>query len=120
MVLNNPIPQYGDDRDEEDLHSRYRHLFSQAHFAFVDDIWDLRYRSTTAKGSVGKVRFHVFPDSMKNEVKEYIAFGILGEDLSNSWVHGTVAALKKATQLFVEIHGAHFSPLQLAQNDARL
>ncbi len=82
-------------------------------------MWDLRYRSTTARGS-DIVRFHVFPDGMKNEVKEYIAFGILGEDLSNSWVHGTVAALKKATQLFVEIHGAHFSPLQLVQNDARL
>ena len=57
---------------------------------------------------------------MKNEVKEYIAFGILGEDLSNSWVHDTLAALKKASQLFVEIHGADFSPLQLVQNDARL
>ena len=83
-------------------------------------MWDLKYRSTTAKGSDGKVRFHVFPDGMKNEVKEYIAFGILGEDLSNSWVHGTVAALKKASQLFVAIHGVDFSPLQLVQNDARL
>ncbi len=118
MRSNQVTRQDNDDIDTQAADYNHKRLFSRENFAFDDDVWDLTFRSTIASRRRSRVVFTSFPDSVKNDVKQYVIDGILGAKLSNQWARATTVTLKKAFQLLAEKHNTHFSPLALTQDDA--
>jgi hypothetical protein len=117
MMANSPFPAGKGDLEKQDSSSAFRDLAPES-FVFGEDVWNFAFRSTVARRSSGKVSFAAFPASIKYEVKEFIAYGTLVVGLSNTWMHHTTAALKKALLPLCERHGSQFSLLNLTQQDA--
>lgn len=89
-------------------------------FPYEQDQWDLSYRATTAVSRSGStVNFSAFPPSWKSAVKAFIADAILGGNLSNSWVQGTMSWLRLLMRLVVAQQAPGVGPTAMDAADAR-